>query len=85
MKRGPTRTGIYSPPVKTLPYIALVITAEGQQKMKTFPTRKEAVAFTEKFEAPSAAKKKKPSAKKKAPRQKSRTAGSIKAKVNRVR
>lgn len=51
MKKPPVRTGIYEPPAKTLPFIALVISAEGRQKVKTFATRKEAIAFTQKYEA----------------------------------
>lgn len=48
MKKSPVRSGVYSPPAATLPYIALIILPEGKQKLKTFPTRKEAVAFVEK-------------------------------------
>lgn len=50
MAKSPIRTGLYSPPGATLPYIALVLTPEGKQILKTFPTRKEAREFTKKYE-----------------------------------
>lgn len=48
MRKSPVRTGVYPPPAKTLPYLAIVITPEGKQRIRSFPTRKLAEAYTEK-------------------------------------
>lgn len=86
MKKQPVRTGIYEPPAKTLPFIALVISAEGRQKVKTFATRKEAMAFTGKYEAEFNVQPEKAlvSGTRKPARKLKRT-GKVKAKVNRAR
>lgn len=87
MRKSQIRTGIYAPPGKTLPYIALVITADGKQKVKTYPTRKEAVAFTERYTKTVAAKPKKKPAKRKSAVKKTplKTKKKIKPKAHRVR
>lgn len=48
IRKSPVRTGVYPPPAKTLPYLAIVITPEGKQRIRAFPTRELAEAYTEK-------------------------------------
>lgn len=48
MPKPAVRGGVYSPPVSGLPYIGLIITPQGETKIKTFSSEKDAQEFVEK-------------------------------------
>lgn len=48
MTKSALRCAVYDPPEPTMPYIALIITPQGDKRIETFPTRKAADEYIEK-------------------------------------